>query len=155
LAFLEEEESEGRGGPAGSSAAESLATLEKEWPRAGLTEAPEETAPLARTIFQPAESTAVPQPLSLFLKGTNFQLKVWNALLRIPLGSVTTYGGLAGAIGQPTAARAVGSAVGKNPIAYLIPCHRVIRQMGNFGQYRWGAVRKQAILGWEAARKVS
>ncbi len=86
------------------------------------------------------------------MRGTAFQLKVWEALLRIPEGQLVSYDQLAGAIGQPTASRAVGTAIGSNPIGYLIPCHRVIKKTGLFGQYRWGADRKQAMLGWEAAR---
>ena len=91
-------------------------------------------------------------PLRLHLRGSNFQIKVWEALLRIPPGSVTTYEAIAAGIGQPTAARAVGNAVGHNPVAVLIPCHRVIRKLGGFGNYRYGAVRKQALLGWEMSK---
>jgi AraC family transcriptional regulator of adaptative response/methylated-DNA-[protein]-cysteine methyltransferase len=90
--------------------------------------------------------------LGLLLMGTNFQIKVWQALLNIPVGSVTTYQNVGSMIGASQAARAVGSAVGQNAIAYLIPCHRVIRQSGLLGGYRWGEDRKRAILGWEAAR---
>jgi AraC family transcriptional regulator, regulatory protein of adaptative response / methylated-DNA-[protein]-cysteine methyltransferase len=89
--------------------------------------------------------------LTLFVKGTDFQLRVWRALLRIPSGQLTTYGQLASAIGAPSAARAVGSAVGSNELAWLIPCHRVIRQTGATGEYRWGAVRKRAMIAWEAS----
>jgi AraC family transcriptional regulator of adaptative response/methylated-DNA-[protein]-cysteine methyltransferase len=131
---------------------DALAALAAHWTEATLSESPEFTAPLARAIFEPAVAADAPRSLSLFLKGTNFQLKVWNALLRVPSGAVTTYGRLAKVIGQPSAARAVGSAVARNPIAYLIPCHRVIRELGTFGEYRWGPVRKRAILGWEVAR---
>jgi AraC family transcriptional regulator, regulatory protein of adaptative response / methylated-DNA-[protein]-cysteine methyltransferase len=91
--------------------------------------------------------------IKLHLKGTPFQLKVWEALLRLPEGTVTTYSDIARCIGIPKSARAVGSAVGGNPIAYLIPCHRVIRSTGIIGEYRWGAARKKAILGWEAANR--
>lgn len=90
--------------------------------------------------------------LSLHLKGTPFQLKVWEALLRIPEGKFTSYATLAQHIGQPTASRAVGTAIGSNPIAYLIPCHRVIKSMGGIGEYRWGSERKMAMLGREAAQ---
>jgi AraC family transcriptional regulator of adaptative response/methylated-DNA-[protein]-cysteine methyltransferase len=89
--------------------------------------------------------------LYLHLRGTNFQIKVWEALLRIPAGQVTTYGQLAARIGQPAASRAVGSAVGHNPVAVLIPCHRVIRSLGEFGNYRYGAARKVALLAHEFA----
>ena len=90
-------------------------------------------------------------PLQVMLKGTNFQIKVWEALLRIPEGAVVSYGALAEAIGRPGAHRAVGTAVGRNPIAYLIPCHRVLRNSGEIGGYRWGTARKRAILAMEAA----
>ena len=129
--------------------------LQNEWPGATLVEVPRQTADLAKAVFQPAIRPSTPTSLSVFLKGTNFQVKVWNALLRIPPGTVTTYGRLARALGQPTAARAVGSAVGKNPVSYLIPCHRVIREMGTISGYRWGPTRKRAMLGWEAARRAS
>ena len=92
------------------------------------------------------------RPLSLFLKGTNFQLKVWEALLHIPAGAVSTYGDVARLIESPKRSRAVGGAVGDNAIAYLIPCHRVIRSSGAVSSYRWGATRKRAMLGWEAAQ---
>ena len=88
----------------------------------------------------------------LHLKGTDFQLKVWEALINIPMGSLSTYAGIAKTINNPGANRAVGSAVGDNPVAFLIPCHRVIKSTGEFGQYHWGANRKSAIIGWEAAR---
>lgn len=90
--------------------------------------------------------------VKLHLKGTAFQLKVWEALLRIPMGGLYSYGLLAQNIQLPNAGRAVGSAVGDNPVAFLIPCHRVIRSTGEFGQYHWGSIRKSAIIGWEAAQ---
>lgn len=90
--------------------------------------------------------------IKLHLKGTAFQLKVWDALLKIPLGGLHTYGLVAQTIQLPNASRAVGNAIGDNPVAFLIPCHRVIRSTGEFGQYHWGANRKSAIIGWEAAR---
>lgn len=91
--------------------------------------------------------------IKLHLKGTAFQLKVWETLLTVPMGSLTTYKDVAGRIGNPQASRAVGSAVGDNPVAFLIPCHRVIQSSGVIGQYHWGASRKMAMIGWEAARK--
>ena len=91
--------------------------------------------------------------IKLHLKGTDFQLKVWNALLKIPSGNLTTYGSIATAIQKPAASRAVGTAIGSNPIAFLIPCHRVIQASGNFGGYMWGPTRKKAIIGWEAAKE--
>jgi AraC family transcriptional regulator of adaptative response/methylated-DNA-[protein]-cysteine methyltransferase len=90
--------------------------------------------------------------IRLHLKGTDFQLKVWETLLKIPMGALTTYKDIAGQLGNPQASRAVGSAVGDNPVAFLIPCHRVIQSTGIIGQYHWGATRKTAMIGWEAAR---
>jgi AraC family transcriptional regulator, regulatory protein of adaptative response / methylated-DNA-[protein]-cysteine methyltransferase len=90
--------------------------------------------------------------IKLHLKGTPFQIKVWEALLKIPMGDVSTYSGIATSINNPNASRAVGTAIGDNPVAFLIPCHRVIRSTGDFGQYHWGSVRKTAMLGWEAAK---
>lgn len=90
--------------------------------------------------------------IKLHLKGTDFQLKVWEMLLKIPMGKLSTYGSIAGEIGQPNASRAVGTAIGSNPVAFLIPCHRVIQSTGNIGGYMWGSTRKTAIIGWESAR---
>ena len=90
--------------------------------------------------------------IKLHLKGTPFQLKVWQSLLKIPLGKVLTYGSIAGSIESPNASRAVGTAIGSNPVAFLIPCHRVIRSSGIVGDYHWGTGRKLAILGWEASK---
>ncbi|PJJ60086.1 bifunctional transcriptional activator/DNA repair enzyme AdaA [Hymenobacter chitinivorans] len=127
-----------------------LAELRQEWPQATLLEhATPEHAQVARFFareFGPADR------LHLHLKGTDFQLKVWESLLRIPEGRLTTYAGLATAAGHEAAVRAVGTAIGANPVGYLIPCHRVIRQGGELGQYRWGASRKAALVGWEAAQ---
>jgi AraC family transcriptional regulator of adaptative response/methylated-DNA-[protein]-cysteine methyltransferase len=91
--------------------------------------------------------------LHLFVKGTNFQIKVWEALLKVPTGQVTTYQDIARSIENPNAVQAVGSAVGSNHIAYLIPCHRVIRKDGILGQYRWSSTRKKTIIGWEMAKR--
>lgn len=90
--------------------------------------------------------------IKLHLKGTDFQLKVWQSLLKIPMGQLSTYGELAKAIDHPKAARAVGTAIGSNPVAFLIPCHRVIQATGAFGGYEWGATRKTAMIGWEGAQ---
>lgn len=92
------------------------------------------------------------EQVKLHLKGTTFQVKVWEALLKIPFGQVSTYNSIAKSIDQPNASRAVGTAIGNNPVAFLIPCHRVIRSTGVFGQYHWGAMRKTAMLGWEASK---
>ncbi len=120
------------------------------WPRAEMIEDYKTTAPLVTRIFtrlNPGLRTGT--PLKLHLRGTNFQIKVWEALLSIPTGAVTTYEHLAQQIGNPKAVRAVGSAVGHNPIAYLIPCHRVIRKSGDFGNYLYGSARKKVILARE------
>jgi AraC family transcriptional regulator of adaptative response/methylated-DNA-[protein]-cysteine methyltransferase len=90
--------------------------------------------------------------IKLHLKGTDFQLKVWESLLTIPMGKLSTYGNLADKIGHSKASRAVGTAIGSNPVAFLIPCHRVIQSSGNIGGYRWGSERKQLIVGWESSR---
>jgi AraC family transcriptional regulator of adaptative response/methylated-DNA-[protein]-cysteine methyltransferase len=108
------------------------------------------TMPLIGPIFE-LRYNHRGKPLNVHLRGTNFQLKVWEALLQIPAGGVTTYAGLASRIGNPGATRAVGTAVGHNPIAVLIPCHRVIRKIGDFGNYRYGALRKKALLAREFA----
>ncbi len=126
-----------------------IAALHDDWPRAQLRENEVATRVLVGAIFDPAPRT---RPLPLLLKGTNFQLKVWEALLAIPPGAIVSYQAVARYIHMPNAVRAVGTAIGQNRIAYLIPCHRVIQSLGDFGQYRWGSVRKKAIVGWEAAR---
>jgi AraC family transcriptional regulator of adaptative response/methylated-DNA-[protein]-cysteine methyltransferase len=120
------------------------------WPGARIVDNPESTAALVRQIFAfPGEHE--PAPLHLFVRGTNFQIQVWQALVRIPFGKAVTYQDVARHIGMPDASRAVGNAVGSNPIPFLIPCHRVIRKLGEFGNYGEGPERKKAILGWEAA----
>jgi AraC family transcriptional regulator of adaptative response/methylated-DNA-[protein]-cysteine methyltransferase len=125
--------------------------LAESWEGARLVENPDATRPLADQIF--SETTDARAPLAVLVKGTNLQLKVWEALLRIPLGEVVTYEQLAQAAGSPTAVRAVGTAVGRNPVSYLIPCHRVIRKTGAFGNYGGGIARKRAMLTWEFARR--
>lgn len=131
--------------------ATAVSQLQAEWPQAAWVADNGRVASLAPRIF-----TTPTQPdadLRLYVSGTPFQLKVWQALLTIPPGQVAAYGTIARLLGDKNASRAVGTAVGHNPIAYLIPCHRVIRQNGGFGQYRWGSTRKKAILAWEAAQK--
>jgi AraC family transcriptional regulator of adaptative response/methylated-DNA-[protein]-cysteine methyltransferase len=123
-------------------------SLLRAWPLADLVEDREKTRPYIRKIFTRLSGLQA-EPLNLYLRGTNFQIKVWEALLRIPPGSVVTYQDIAVAIGMPHAARAVGNAVGQNPLPVLIPCHRVIRKDGNFGNYGYGRARKKALLGWE------
>lgn len=124
------------------------------WPGATIEERPRLTGPVAARIFKALE-VRDPEglvPLGLLVRGTNFQVKVWRALLQIPVGSVASYEDIATAIGSPKAVRAVGTAVGRNPVAFLIPCHRVIRTTGALGGYRWGLPRKRAMLAWEAGR---
>jgi AraC family transcriptional regulator of adaptative response/methylated-DNA-[protein]-cysteine methyltransferase len=138
-----------------SSKSAALRELRDEWPAAEFVKNGSETGEICRLIF----SRAIGQggsignggsPFHLHLRGTNFQLKVWQALLMIPPGRLTNYGDLAAKIGTPAASRAVGSAVGRNPVAYLIPCHRVIRSLGVIGDYRWGHERKQAMIARES-----
>ncbi|MEM1223280.1 MAG: methylated-DNA--[protein]-cysteine S-methyltransferase [Verrucomicrobiota bacterium] len=123
--------------------------LAMDWPNANFEQADSEAEELANKIF--TEYSAPNEPLRLWVRATPFQLQVWKALLRIPEGRVCTYGQVAKAIGNPRAARAVGTACGSNPVGYLIPCHRVIRGTGIVDGYRWGNPRKKAILSKEAA----
>lgn len=127
-----------------------LATLAQHWPAATLQEAPSRTQGVIHTMFD--GSKAPDRPISLHVSGTNFQISVWRALLQIPPAKVVSYAQVANAVGNPKAARAVGLAVGANPVALMIPCHRVIQQNGKLGSYHWGETRKQAIHAWEAAR---
>ncbi|WP_421341242.1 bifunctional transcriptional activator/DNA repair enzyme AdaA [Aeromonas veronii] len=127
-----------------------LANLARNWPEAELREAPSRTQGVIHTMFE--GSKAPDRPISLHVSGTNFQISVWRALLQIPPAKVVSYAQVASAIGNPKAARAVGLAVGANPVALMIPCHRVIQQNGKLGGYHWGETRKQAIHAWEAAR---
>ncbi len=127
-----------------------LAALAHSWPEAELREAPSRTQNVINTMFD--GSKAPDRPISLHVSGTNFQISVWRALLQIPSAKVVSYAQVASAVGNPKAARAVGLAVGANPVALMIPCHRVIQQNGKLGGYHWGETRKQAIHAWEAAR---
>jgi AraC family transcriptional regulator, regulatory protein of adaptative response / methylated-DNA-[protein]-cysteine methyltransferase len=126
--------------------------LARDWPAAALREDPAATEEAAAALRAALAGAALGTPLRLAVTGTNLQLKVWEALLRIPDDRVTTYGALARAVDHPTAVRAVASAVGRNPVAWLIPCHRVLRATGELGGYRWGTARKRALLAREAAR---
>lgn len=130
-----------------------VALLRRDWPCAEVILDAGGTEHLAQQIFDPLAARHT-QPLALLVKGTNFQIQVWRALLRLPFGGIATYGGIAAKIGHPSAARAVGNAIGVNPIAWLIPCHRVIRESGTFGRYRWGENRKAAMLAWEVAHSI-
>ncbi|MEK6217041.1 MAG: bifunctional helix-turn-helix domain-containing protein/methylated-DNA--[protein]-cysteine S-methyltransferase [Boseongicola sp.] len=126
-----------------------MSDLRARWPKARFVEDPNTLAPLVDLAFpsNPANDT----PARLFLIGAPFQIKVWEALLSIPTGHVTTYSDIARVIGHPKAARAVGTAVGRNPISWLIPCHRALRKSGGLGGYHWGLPVKRAMLAWEAA----
>jgi AraC family transcriptional regulator of adaptative response/methylated-DNA-[protein]-cysteine methyltransferase len=125
-----------------------------EWPKAQFNLNPSATRTIADLLL-PAPNQPQKQKLPLCVQGTDFQIRVWMALLHIPEGEFTTYGKIAKIIGKPSAARAVGNAVGANPIAYLIPCHRVIRETGGIGGYRWSPERKRILLAWERARSTS
>jgi len=124
-----------------------LKSLKDQWAYATFTEEPRQARRWLDRIFAGSSD----KPVRLWLRGSPFQLKVWEALLKIPDGASTSYGQLASAIGNPGAARAVGTAVGSNPVAWIIPCHRVIRQVGELGGYRWGTLTKSAMIGYEAA----
>ncbi len=128
-----------------------LVEIERKWPEAEIVKEPHGTEKLAEAVFSFADA-GEPSPVYLHVRGTNFQIRVWEALLKIPLGRAVTYQDIARHIGMPNAARAVGNAVGANPIPFLIPCHRVVRKTGVFGNYGAGPARKKAMLGWESAR---
>jgi AraC family transcriptional regulator, regulatory protein of adaptative response / methylated-DNA-[protein]-cysteine methyltransferase len=128
-----------------------LADMRRRWPRAEYVEDAATTAPLARRIFDP-KTWAADRPLRVVLIGTDFEVRVWQTLLRIPLGKATTYSDIACRLGKASASRAVGAAVGKNPISFVVPCHRVLGRSGALTGYHWGLTRKQAILGWEAGK---
>ena len=129
---------------------QALAEQNNGWDRATWKHDQKVTNSYAEQVFSGAPNPTV--PLSVLMRGTPFQIKVWEALLRIPSGKVISYGVLANRLGQPTAARAVGTACGANRVGFLIPCHRVIRETGAITGYRWGADRKHAMLAWEAAK---
>ena len=131
-----------------TSEGEAIDHLVAGWKQARMIEDYRSTSALVEPIFD-LRNSGRGKPLNVHLRGTNFQLKVWEALLQVPAGAVTTYEGIASSIGRPGATRAVGTAVGRNPIAVLIPCHRVIRKVGEFGNYRYGALRKKALLARE------
>lgn len=133
-----------------TSEGDAIDHLVTDWKQARMIEDHRATIHLIEPIFDLRYSHRG-KPLNVHLRGTNFQLKVWEALLQIPVGEVTTYAGIASKIGNPNATRAVGTAVGHNPIAVLIPCHRVIRKVGDFGNYRYGPLRKKALLAREFA----
>ncbi|UCH85523.1 MAG: methylated-DNA--[protein]-cysteine S-methyltransferase [Candidatus Latescibacterota bacterium] len=134
-----------------ASCADGLEYLQHHWPKSKILRDQATTKSVFEQVFKdPGDPKR--HRLTLHVKGTNFQIKVWEALLRVAPGQLCAYGDIARYIGRPNAVRAVGSAVGSNPVAWLIPCHRVITSMGTFGNYRWGPARKKAIIGWEMAR---
>lgn len=139
LAFVENEKS-------------ALNELQKEWPEATLKRDDSAVAKLSEKIFSRPAGPETGAPFHAFVRGTPFQVRVWRALLQLQPGSLTSYGRLAVALGNPNASRAVGTAVGQNPLAYLIPCHRVIRETGVLGGYHWGVARKRAIIAWESSQ---
>jgi AraC family transcriptional regulator of adaptative response/methylated-DNA-[protein]-cysteine methyltransferase len=128
-----------------------LRDMQRRWPRAAYVEDAAMTEPVARRIFDP-ETWHPDRPLRIFLIGTDFEIRVWETLLRIPMGRFSTYSDIAAKVCSPKAARAVGAAVGKNPICFVVPCHRVIGKSGDLTGYHWGITRKRAMLGWEAGR---
>jgi len=128
-----------------------LADMRRRWPKANYVADDARTAPIAHRIFEPSQWRQE-QPLRVVLIGTDWEVRVWEALLKIPMGSVATYSGIADRVCSPAAARAVGAAVGKNPVAFVVPCHRVIGKGGDLTGYHWGITRKRAMLGWEAGK---
>ena len=128
-----------------------LADMTSRWPRARYVEDAQGTAALARRIFDTA-LWREDRPLRVVLIGTDFEVRVWERLLAIPMGRASTYSDIAMKLGRPTASRAVGAAVGKNPVCFVVPCHRVIGKHGDLTGYHWGLTRKRAMLGWEAGR---
>lgn len=140
----------GIGFSAETGAATTMADMMSRWPKAIFVEAPDPLRAWALSAFGLSGDAA---DTPIYLIGAPFQIKVWEALLRIPSGHVTTYGEIAGAIGHPAAVRAVGTAVGRNPISFIIPCHRALRKSGALGGYHWGLPVKRAMLAWESARQ--
>lgn len=131
--------------------ATALADMKKRWYNAQYTEDSARTAPYAARIFAP-DKWKDGQPLRITFIGSDFEIRVWESLLKIPVGRAVTYGDIATSIEKPKAARAVGAAVGRNPISFVVPCHRVIGKSGDITGYHWGLTRKRAILGWEAGK---
>ena len=128
-----------------------LADMQARWPKATYVEDPAGTAALARRIFDSTRWQSG-EPLRVVLIGTDFEVRVWDALLGVPMGRLTSYSDLAAKVCKPAAARAVGAAVGRNPISFVVPCHRVIGKNGSLTGYHWGLTRKRAMLGWEAGQ---
>ncbi|THD48735.1 MAG: methylated-DNA--[protein]-cysteine S-methyltransferase [Bradyrhizobium sp.] len=131
--------------------AAALEDIRRRWPRAEFIENTEATAALATRIFD-SRLWRPETPLRIVMIGTDFEVRVWETLLAVPMGAATTYSDIARCLGKPKAARAVGAAVGRNPISFVVPCHRVIGRSGALTGYHWGLARKQAIIGWEAGQ---
>lgn len=131
-----------------------FADMSGRWPNATYVEDMSATQPYAARVFDPTNWRA-DQPLRVVMIGTDFQLRVWEALLRIPMGKACTYSSIAASIGAPSASRAVGAAVGANPMSFVVPCHRALGKSGALTGYHWGLTRKRAILGWEAGQVAS
>jgi AraC family transcriptional regulator of adaptative response/methylated-DNA-[protein]-cysteine methyltransferase len=128
-----------------------LADMKRRWPRATYVEDSARTAVVAKRIFDPTQWQQS-QPLRVVLIGTDWEVRVWEALMQIPMGRLVTYSDIAGKVRSPAAARAVGAAVGKNPVSFVVPCHRVVGKSGELTGYHWGITRKRAMLGWEAGQ---
>jgi AraC family transcriptional regulator, regulatory protein of adaptative response / methylated-DNA-[protein]-cysteine methyltransferase len=143
LAFVDEDK--------GQTPQDTLAEMMQRWPRAQFVAAPDRTASFARLVFNPADWSK-DRPVRLVMIGSDFEVRVWETLLRIPMGRAVSYGDIASHLGRPTAARAVGAAVGRNPISFVVPCHRVLGRDGSLTGYHWGLTRKRALIGWEAGR---
>jgi AraC family transcriptional regulator, regulatory protein of adaptative response / methylated-DNA-[protein]-cysteine methyltransferase len=142
LAFVDEDK--------GQTRQDALADMMQRWPKARYVESPARTASYARQIF--GQQTSSERPVRLVMIGTDFDVRVWEALLKIPVGRAVSYTDIARHIGAPSASRAVGSAVGRNPLSFVVPCHRVLRGDGSLGGYHWGLTRKRALIGWETGR---
>ena len=143
LAFVDEDK--------GQRPEDTLAEMMLRWPKAQFVAAPDRTASFARLVFNPADWSK-DRPVRLVMIGSDFEVRVWETLLRIPMGRAVSYGDIASHLGRPTAARAVGAAVGRNPISFVVPCHRVLGRDGSLTGYHWGLTRKRALIGWEAGR---
>lgn len=143
LAFVDEDK--------GQTPRDTLADMMLRWPKARFMPAPDRTAPFARLVFNPADWRK-DRPVRLVMIGSDFEVRVWETLLKIPMGRAVSYGDIASHLGRPAAARAVGAAVGRNPISFVVPCHRVLGRDGSLTGYHWGLTRKRALIGWEAGR---
>jgi AraC family transcriptional regulator, regulatory protein of adaptative response / methylated-DNA-[protein]-cysteine methyltransferase len=154
LGWVDGKDAAGRAADSGKPAGGrdgAMADMRRRWPNATFLADQAGTLPYVSRVFEP-ETWRPDAPLRVVMIGSDFEVRVWSTLLRIPLGRATTYGDIAGRIGKPSAARAVGAAVGRNPISFVVPCHRVLGKSGALTGYHWGITRKQAILGWEAGQ---